>query len=283
MCRTGHGGNIADGTVCFYVEGDRAVFVLSARAIWTGGCCGSAFVFTTLVFSLTDPQEPWGLSSPGRVVYNMGRSVPLVRLGLAARLLAGCGAPPTLDGPAGCDVSNRTPLVDANDWTGPELQEVSDELSAQPPAFVVWDERTLDVTNSPVSAPLRWNPDEAAIVESDCPDSVRYLSIPVALDLDVGEGGVVGTLEGELRVDPDEALWIRAEGEVEPFEPWASAGLQHVADEQVAVEVASWRATVRGSWSGAAVRLDAVSLDAAGRDQVTVLWDVHWTNADADE
>jgi hypothetical protein len=192
--------------------------------------------------------------------------------------LAGCS--PHLAGSMGilCEVTSRTPLQEASSWAGPS-EEVSETLS-RPPVRVDWDERTLDSESSPLLALTKWASEDLVVIEQDCEEEPVFLYAPLLLQLDLGEGGVMGSLEGDLTVASDGALSVRAEGEVQVTEPWASVGAAYVQDQQAKGELASWRATVRGPWEQASVRLDAVNLDDEGEDWITNLWHGSWVLAD---
>lgn len=191
-------------------------------------------------------------------------------------VLVGCS--PDLSGSMGqlCSVTSRTPLVEATTWTGPEEQDVLDTLTAQGPVLVDWEGQTLDEPSAPLSVVVGWNTENLVVIEQDCPYDPVFLSIPVDLDLDLGEGGVTGVLQGELKVVPEGEISVVAEGEVEPSEPWASAAEDYVQRQQIKGELRYWRATVRGAWSEAGVRLVAVNIDDDGEDWVTGLWDGTW-------
>ncbi|MEQ1502020.1 MAG: hypothetical protein ABMB14_07300 [Myxococcota bacterium] len=193
--------------------------------------------------------------------------------------LTGCRSPPAPPGLAElCPVTARTPLPDASGWSGPDEEALTAAVTAHPPARVDWDESTLDSATSPVSVGLAWQSNQIEIVERDgCPSDPIVLFVPVVLRVDVGEGGVEGSLAGELTADPAGTLTLRAEGVVEPVESWNSVGEAHVVDQGVAGEVDHWYATVKGPWTGAALRIDAVSIDG-DRDWVTVLWSGHWSD-----
>jgi hypothetical protein len=192
------------------------------------------------------------------------------------------GCSPELDGSQGhlCEVTSRTPLQEASHWTSLSEEEVSETLSRLP-VRVDWDERTLDSESSPLSVLAQWASEDLVVIEQDCKEEPIFLYAPLLLQLDLGEGGVMGTLEGDLTVAPDGGLSIRAEGEARVTEPWASVGAAYVDEEQTKGELAYWRATVRGPWEQAHVGLDAVNLDAGGEDWVTSLWDGSWVLSEA--
>jgi hypothetical protein len=190
----------------------------------------------------------------------------------------GCQTPPASPQGHLCSVTNRTALSEASNWTGPSEQEVLDTIATHPPLQVSWDELTLDTTSSPLSVTVAWDSGALEVVERDCPHDPLLLEVPITLNLNLGEGGVTGELEGELKATPEGQLTVRAEGVADSVEPWTGKGATYVDEQEVNGDLVDWRATVKGPWSEAVVRLDAVNIDAEGRDWVTVLWHGHWVS-----
>ena len=194
---------------------------------------------------------------------------------VSSTALCGCSPPPDPPGVL-CDDIRRTPLAEATDWTGPDAEDIVDAL-VQVPIRVDWDLFTLDVASSELSLTLDWSVDAIDVVEADCPEIEPYLEAPLVLSLDLAQGGVVGTLAGELTLG-DVGLGVRTQGEVRAIDPWTTIG-ETFAGEQVEGDVVRWNGTVTGPWNAAKVRIDAVSASEE-RDRATVLWNGHWVLAE---
>lgn len=206
----------------------------------------------------------------------------MTRTLLLACLISACQ--PDLSGSVGklCPVLSRTPLAEATGWLGPGEEEVRETLNTNTPVRADWTEQTLSADSAPLSAVVRWEAGVPEVIELDCPEEPVLLFMPITLALELGEGEVLSSLLGEMKITPEGAISVMAEGDAELSDPWARAGEDYVEQRQVEGDLASWRATVNGPWQEASVRLDAVNIEEGGEDWVTVLWHGQWVTATPD-
>jgi len=147
-------------------------------------------------------------------------------------LVFGCGQGPALGTlMAECHVVS-TPLSEY-DWEGLNESDVLTALKNDPPSLIVWD-KVLSPTESPMR--LAWaRTEDGPTVEtrsgsgSTCRPGPE-LMLPVEFDVDLDDGCVVGSLEGELGTDEKGTVFVSATGSVALCETLEKAATEEAPD-----------------------------------------------------
>jgi len=200
----------------------------------------------------------------------MPNSTNLLFASLGIALSASCTGANTMGRPAdGCMVVS-TPLAESS-WEGSEVGDLLVALTAEAPSSVVWDDSALGMTESVLEAGWTLS-DGAATVEersgfsgigwADCRPGPE-LVVPIDIELDVDNGCISGSLQGQVAADLDGKLYVHATGAASLCE-----SLEEVAQDAAAQdcydtgceETFTYSITIVGpEWTGAQVALGARS------------------------